>query len=192
MNYECLINREHKCPNKIGKLVETNSSFKQTLHGEDAILLEEKTYQAFVRLQKEAESYGFHFEITSGYRSREYQQELLEYYIEKYGFEMAIQRVALPNYSEHQSGLAIDFCYIKNLGETKEEDIEEDSQEFIWLKEHLHEYGFILRYPKGKEEITKYIYEPWHIRYVGNPLATILHESGDTLEEYYEKTTIHS
>ena len=83
---------------------------------------------------------------------------------------------ARPGHSEHQTGLAIDLNDVTdNFG---------NSREGKWVAAHCHEYGFIIRYPKGKQKITGYMYEPWHVRYVGVKLATKIHDSGLTLEEY--------
>ena len=86
---------------------------------------------------------------------------------------------ARAGHSEHQTGLAIDVS-------SNNPDILsfEMSTSFKWMKEHAHEYGFILRYPKGKEDITGYMYEPWHYRYVGKEIATLLYQTGMTFDEY--------
>lgn len=107
----------------------------------------------------------------------------MDYYTQKEGIEKARMRVALPGTSEHHSGLAID-CYIfkdKILLET-EDMIKTDA--YKWLMKNAHEYGFILRYPEAKSSITTIMYEPWHFRYVGKKLATILTNTGQCLEEY--------
>ena len=86
---------------------------------------------------------------------------------------------ARPGYSEHQTGLAVDI----NTTSTSFEH----SRQFKWLQKHAHEYGFILRYPKGKEWITGYAYEPWHYRYVGEDVAKIIYKEGITYEQYHAK-----
>lgn len=91
----------------------------------------------------------------------------------------AATAVARPGTSEHQLGLAVDFNSV-------EEDFEE-TDEFAWLEEHAHEYGFIMRYPKDKQDITAVIYEPWHYRYVGVENAKAIKDSGLCLEEFIEQ-----
>ncbi|MPN10438.1 putative carboxypeptidase YodJ [bioreactor metagenome] len=110
------------------------------------------------------------FIITSGYRSRARQQELYD--------ASTDNTVAEPGSSEHESGLAFDLSTM-NSG-----DSFDTTKQFAWLSKHCWEYGFILRYPKGKEDITGLPYEPWHYRYVGVAAATAMHDKGITLEEY--------
>ncbi|MBO5109617.1 MAG: M15 family metallopeptidase [Clostridia bacterium] len=131
---------------------------------------------------------GLTFSVTSGYRSYEYQASLFETYKSQYmagGMteEQAIARVsrttARPGESEHQTGLCVDMH--DRLCATTEF---EHSPVFAWLSENAWKFGFILRYPKGKEEITGYSYEPWHYRYVGRFHAERIHRAGLCLEEY--------
>ena len=103
-------------------------------------------------------------------------------FIEK-GLDHALQYVAPPGGSEHQTGLAVDVIFRRN-NEMIEEQTEEDP-EIKWLFLNAHKFGFILRYPKGKESITGFNFEPWHFRYVGKELSTELYSSNNTLEEYY-------
>lgn len=91
----------------------------------------------------------------------------------------AATEVARPGTSEHQLGLAVDFNSV--------EQNFEDTKESKWLEEHAHEYGFIMRYPKDKQDITAVIYEPWHYRYVGVENAKLIKESGLCLEEFVEQ-----
>ena len=93
--------------------------------------------------------------------------------------EYALTCSAKPGHSEHQTGLAVDV-----EGENKDYDNFEDTKEFIWMKNNAHRFGFILRYPKGKEHITGFKYEPWHYRYVGIETATKIFKQNITLEEY--------
>jgi D-alanyl-D-alanine carboxypeptidase len=119
---------------------------------------------------------GLKLNIVSGFRSYEYQEKIYNEYVKEYGVEKTNTFSAKPGYSEHQSGLAVDIC--------------EDSDNFIgtkedkWLQENAHKFGFIIRYPKGKEHITGYKYEPWHIRYVGKEHARRIRDKNITLEEY--------
>ena len=126
---------------------------------------------------------GLELFAQSGYRSFDRQVVLFDNYAKEHGEEKANTYSAKPGQSEHQTGLVMDvttqsinFEINLNFEETKES---------AWLKDNAHEYGFIIRYPKGKEAITLYQYEPWHLRYVGVELATELHNESLTLEEYY-------
>lgn len=119
---------------------------------------------------------------ASGYRSYSRQEAIFASNVAQKGEAEARKVSAVPGQSEHQTGLAMDvtsryvgYDLIEEFGETKEG---------IWLKDNAHKYGFIIRYPKGKEDITGYIYEPWHIRYVGKDVAAVIYENGYTFEEY--------
>ncbi|OLN23169.1 peptidase M15 [Domibacillus antri] len=127
---------------------------------------------------------GLFLFAVSGYRSYERQEEILAAGAAADGEAKALGSIAPPGMSEHQSGLAMDISSESNGFELNQEF--EATAEGKWLKEHAHEYGFILRYPKGKEEITRYIYEPWHFRYVGKEAAAIIAENDWTLEEYFD------
>jgi len=135
------------------------------------IQLERVAYEAAQAMFSAAKADGIDtFIITSGYRSRERQQELYE--------ESTDGTVAKPGASEHESGLAFDLSTMSSGASF------DTTEQFAWLSEHCWEYGFILRYPKGKEDITGLPYEPWHYRYVGKDAAKAIHEKGITLEEY--------
>jgi len=127
--------------------------------------------------------------VSSTYRSYERQEYLYDYYIESkmkagMSFEAAkkevLKTLALPGHSEHQTGLCIDFVQ----GTSSLTENFENGTAFKWLSENAHKFGFILRYPKGKEGITGYDYEPWHYRYVGRTTASKIYEAGLTYEEY--------
>lgn len=113
----------------------------------------------------------------SAFRSYNYQVNLYNKYIKRDGQEAADKYSARPGYSEHQTGLCTDLNNVS--------DSFEGSDEANWLKNNAYKYGFILRFPKGKEDITGYKYEPWHYRYVGEEVAKIIYEDDITLEEYY-------
>ena len=130
--------------------------------------------------------------ICSAYRTREKQERLYQAEVERWqdrGYSQdnakaeAGKAVAIPGTSEHQLGLAVDIVDINNqhLDETQE-----STEVQKWLMEHSWEYGFILRYPNEKSEITGIIYEPWHYRYVGREDAEQIHTLGVCLEEYLE------
>ena len=97
-------------------------------------------------------------------------------YVKKDGEEKAGTYSAKPGHSEHQTGLAFDVGLVDSSFA--------DTESSKWLEQNCHLYGFIIRYPKGKTDITGYIYEPWHVRYLGVSIATKVKESGLTLEEY--------
>lgn len=131
---------------------------------------------ALKKLQDAAKSEGLSMPLVSGYRSYETQKRIYNNYVSLWGQEHTDTTSARPGHSEHQTGLAFDVGKLtSSYGETKEG---------IWLKNNCHKYGFIIRYLKGKENITGYSYEPWHIRYVGVDAATYIMENNLTLEEY--------
>jgi D-alanyl-D-alanine carboxypeptidase len=119
---------------------------------------------------------------VSAYRSYQTQKELFEYYAKRDGEEKARTYSAVQGTSEHETGLAIDVSGLN--GKCPATDCFANTPEAKWLAEHAHEYGFIIRYPQGKQSITGYQYEPWHLRYVGIAIAQEIHAKGITLEEY--------
>ncbi|QGQ95274.1 D-alanyl-D-alanine carboxypeptidase family protein [Paenibacillus psychroresistens] len=119
---------------------------------------------------------------ASAYRSYATQKLLFNRYVKQDGFEEARTYSALPGTSEHETGLAIDVSGI--TGKCAAEDCFAGTKEAKWLSEHAAEYGFIIRYPKGKDAITGYKYEPWHLRYVGIDIAVEITDNGSTLENY--------
>lgn len=123
--------------------------------------------------------------LGSGYRSQEYQDQLYSGYSAQYGWEVADTISSRPGYSDHQTGLAADIS--DHDGATYLSEEMENTPEGVWLKDHAHEYGFIMRYPKGKQEITGYAYEPWHFRYVGVDYATAIYNIDPfySFEEYF-------
>lgn len=138
--------------------------------------------KAFNDLTAGAKEAGCTIKLTTGYRPYSYQKVLYKQYIDMDGKEKAEQYSAKPGYSEHQTGLSADvsspsvgYQLVRKYGRTKAG---------TWLAENGHRYGFIIRYPKGKESITGYEYEPWHIRYVGKEAAAEIYERQLTLEEY--------
>ena len=136
------------------------------------------TSSAFSKMQKDAKSAGLNIWIKSGFRSYQDQVAVYNGWVKKDGKSKADTYSARAGHSEHQSGLAMD---LNSLSQSFE-----NTKEFKWLNENAYKYGFILRYPKSKEGLTGYIYEPWHYRYVGVDIAKTLYNNGDwiTLEEY--------
>lgn len=145
--------------------------------------LKKEVLDAFSMMQKDASILGLSLQITSGYRSFYTQKSIYQNYVLMDGEKNADTYSARPGHSEHQTGLAFDLNSI--------------TMDFIytdegkWVSENCYQYGFIIRYPKGKESITGYMYEPWHLRYVGSNLARILYNEGAwiTLEEYFGITS---
>lgn len=135
--------------------------------------------EAFETLSSDASKLGYKVIAVSAYRNYEYQDKLFNYYTEKYGIEYALGCSAKPGHSEHQTGLAVDV-----MGSNNSYDDFEFSDEFEWMRDNAYKYGFILRYPKGKENITGFKYEPWHYRYVGKEVAKIIYKKNIVLEEY--------
>ncbi|WP_082050395.1 M15 family metallopeptidase [Risungbinella massiliensis] len=121
---------------------------------------------------------------VSGYRSYKTQKILYNNYVKRDGQEAADRYSAKPGHSEHMTGLTMDIAGYS--GKCAASDCFHNTKEAQWLKDNAYKYGFILRYPPGKEEITGYKHESWHYRYVGEPLAKFIYEKQITLEEYYE------
>lgn len=175
-------------PNNIGICINKNNNLSGDYEPQDLVYtnirflndkflsrLRSEAAQNLENLFVTAESEGIYLYGVSGYRSYDYQGQI---YNPTSGYSAA------PGSSEHQLGLAMDVSN-ESIGCNLIEEFGE-SAEGIWLRENCHKFGFIIRYPKDKEEITGYKYEPWHIRYVGINLATILMEKNITLEEYYK------
>lgn len=140
---------------------------------------------ALERMFSEAKNSRIELVAVSGYRSYRRQKSLFNAEVNHVGEEKAVQAVALPGTSEHQTGLAMDigskstdFHLTEGFATTKEGK---------WLEKNAHRFGFILRYPKGKEGLTHYEYEPWHFRYVGIEAATTIYNHKWTLEEYFDE-----
>lgn len=144
--------------------------------------MQPEVIEAYTQMFEDGAAEGLNFELVSGFRSYDYQAELYNNYVSRDGKEAADRYSAEPGHSEHQTGLAIDVGSYDSavLLQTSFEY----TPEFQWMKDVAHEYGFIIRYMKGKEDTTGYMYEPWHLRYVGDK-ATEIYESGLTLEEYF-------
>lgn len=179
MNYLILVNKEHELDRTYipSNLVNSNSSYK------DGILICDKVYMMAEMMKLFALKEGYTIDIMSGYRTYDYQDKIYNKLIFEKGFNYAFRYIAKPGCSEHQTGLAIDICVYRDDKCYIEHEIS-DFEEIKWLEKNAHRFGFILRYPKDKEDITGYNYEPWHFRYVGN-MASYLYYNGLTLEEIY-------
>ncbi len=186
IDYLVLVNKENKLPDDWEDNLET-VTVKNSL-GDD-VEVEKEAYDAYLKLKDALAEEGVHVDLDSARRSVAEQQKIWDDFMEKYGETYTKRTVAVPGYSEHHTGLALDL-YLNIDGE----DVyyNEDMVEYpeVWEKIHakLAEYGFILRYLEGKEAITGYGYEPWHIRYVGSSeVAKEITDKGITFEEYLGK-----
>lgn len=139
---------------------------------------------AFLKMQSDAKKEGLNLRLSSGFRSYKEQSEIYKSFVKNYGQTSADTFSARPGHSEHQTGLAIDLNSI--------DDSFAETPECTWVHENCYKYGFILRYPKGKEKITGYKYEPWHIRYLGVEMATEVYESNLCLEEFLDITSCYA
>lgn len=179
-----MVNKELALPNDYypADLVRPSVPFVFGDEEVEKALIREEAARALELWFKKAEDENIDVLAASGFRSYERQATIFQATVDTKGEEHAVQAVALPGKSEHQTGLAMDitspsvnYDLVQEYGETVEGQ---------WLAKTAHEFGFILRYPKDKETITGYMYEPWHFRYVGVELATYLKEKNWTLEEY--------
>lgn len=179
-----LINKQHPIPDGYTFELETIKEGMQC---------DERIMEDLLTMLQEAREEGINLAIRSPYRDLSRQVYLFNRKITRYmnsgmsymdAYKTASQSVTVPGASEHQIGLALDITSDTYL--TLDEGFA-DTAEGKWLAEHSCEYGFILRYPKGKEYITSIGYEPWHFRYVGVEAATIITESGLTLEEFWNE-----
>ena len=130
------------------------------------------------QLQRDAQAQGINISNSySGYRSYQDQTQLYNNYVNLHGEEEANTFSAKPGFSEHQTGLTFDLKDFNG-------QLVEDPITSQWIKDNCAKYGFIVRYPEGKEDITGYIYEPWHLRYVGEEVANQIMNNNTTLEQY--------
>lgn len=190
--YQVLLNKthpsgEHYAPDDLVKL---DSSM--TLYGKE-VELRKYPAMATEALIKELHARGYtDIVVTSGYRSYSYQQSLFNTYIEdelsknpdwtrEQAKEQVLTYSAAPGTSEHHTGDVIDLISV-NYVELDEKFAQNPA--YAWLVDNAHHFGFILRYPQDKTDITGYSYEPWHYRFVGVAAATEMYENGQTLEEY--------
>lgn len=142
------------------------------MYAYDGHSIKKEVYDQYVKMWKEAKKENLTLLVNSSYRTFSQQQKEYNASNDDYA--------AKPGYSEHQTGLALDIVTYDTIGNNFE-----NTDEFKWLQENAHKYGFILRYPKDKEYLTGYHYESWHYRYLGIDLAAKVKESGLTYDEYY-------
>ncbi|MCR5785098.1 MAG: M15 family metallopeptidase [Eubacterium sp.] len=179
-----LLNAENPLP------VDYSFTSKQVRSGCE---VDERIYDSLMEMIEDAASEGHYVFVCSAYRSEDRQYELFETAVttalnrgmtEEEAYAYAADQYSVPGTSEHQAGLAVDIVpYSQQLLNNALADTEEEQ----WLMEHCAEYGFILRYPSGRENITGISFEPWHYRYVGVEAATYITENDITLEEYLDE-----
>ena len=183
--YLTLVNKQNKLPKdwkeKVDLVNARNSDGRE-------FQVEVVTLQHFEGLREKLFEQNIYIELDSTYRSVERQKQLWEEFEKEYGIEYCRKYVASPGFSEHHTGLAIDICLIKD-GKIIDDNEKMISEVDIFSKIHekLPDYGFILRFPVGKDLITGYSYEPWHFRYVGEEVAKYISQNGLTLEEYLDE-----
>ncbi|MGA8942904.1 MAG: M15 family metallopeptidase [Thermoactinomyces sp.] len=179
-----IVNKKRELPADYvpADLVKPDVSFSSAGWSEKHLMRREAA-DALEDLFRAAEEDGVELVAVSGYRSYKRQQETYQSALKRKGQANTSRYNARPGQSEHQTGLAMDVsspsvnCQLnESFGQT---------EAGRWLEKHASEFGFIIRYEKGKEEVTGYNYEPWHIRYVGKELANILKQKGLTMEEYF-------
>lgn len=182
--YDILVNREHRlCREDVPvDLVELTVTFDAPF-GDPKRFLRCEAARAARELFLLADKEGISLVGISGYRSYERQEELYQESLVRAGREHTENYIAPPGGSEHQTGLALDVS-APSVG-LELVDAFAETKEGRWLARYASVYGFVIRYPKGREAITGYAWEPWHIRYVTQPLAFYLTKTGLTLEEYF-------
>ena len=186
-NTVSLVNKEFGLPDGYvpDDLIRPKVSFSFGDQDIEKSYLREEAGKALEEMFNAAQKDGVYLYAVSGYRSFTRQQDVFAAEINRVGEEKALEAVAYPGNSEHQTGLAMDISS-ESVGFLLEEGFT-DTKEGKWLANNAHQYGFILRYPKGKEAITGYKFEPWHFRFVGKKSAKDIYENDWTLEEYFNK-----
>ena len=168
-----LVNKYHKLPDEYVPNDLVSLSYNQNYY------LRKEAAEMFEKLTSAGLVDGVIFYPFSPYRSYETQEVLYNRYVARDGITAADTYSARPGFSEHQLGLAVDV-----RSNTLNDNLTPEHYE--WMLDNSYKYGFIVRYPKGKQKITQFMEEPWHLRYLGIELATKVHDSGLTYDEYYE------
>lgn len=191
IDYMVLVNKENVLPDGWEEALELTTITNSV---GDEVQTESTAYEEYLKLRDELEAEGIHTELDSAYRSVAAQQKIVDDFTEKYGEDYVKKYVAVPGYSEHHTGLALDlYLIVDDKTVYENEDLVQYPE--IWDKIHakLADHGFILRYLPGKADITGYSYEPWHIRYIGSTeTAKEIMDKGITLEEYLGKIPSHA
>lgn len=183
--YLVLVNKNHKLP--AGWENEIQIDTVQNSLGEE-LQIEHKTYEQFLKLREALLKEGVQIELDSVYRSVEEQQEIWDAWSAdpELGEDYCKKYLAVPGFSEHHTGLAVDIFIMKDGKEIRDnDDMIADTEDFKKVHALMPEYGFILRYPPGRDNITGYAYEPWHLRYVDSArIAKEITDKDITFEEY--------
>lgn len=173
---DVLVNKYHTLgSNYVPKLVKMGTAYANSSNS----YMHPEAYAWFVKMADAARAQGLQLRSVSAYRSYSSQKSIYQRYVNEYGTSSADIYSARPGHSEHQTGLAVDINVARRTAHF------ENTPHYQWLKQNSWKYGFILRYPPNKRNITGFIFEPWHYRYVGPELAKDVYESGLTLEEYF-------
>lgn len=182
-----LVNKEYDIPEDYVPegLTEVDVRFPKGTPSEQKKMQKEAA-DALKILFDEAEKEGIILYGVSGYRSFAYQKNIYDRKVKAVGKEEAGKYVAYPGQSEHQTGLAMDVTNEESISGSLMQSFGK-TEEGQWLEENAHKFGFIVRYPKGKEDVTGYNYEPWHLRYVGKKASEEIKAQGIVLEEYLQK-----
>ncbi|WP_370222208.1 D-alanyl-D-alanine carboxypeptidase family protein [Cytobacillus sp.] len=185
-NVMALVNKQFSLPDgyEPSKLIIPEVAFSYGKLDLEKSYMRQDAALALEKLFTGALNEGVELFAVSGYRSFTRQSQVFDAEVNRVGKEKAVLAVAIPGSSEHQTGLSMDISSRSANLELSEEFGE--TKEGKWLAENAHRYGFILRYPKGKEAITGYKFEPWHFRYVGTEAAKVIYEKKWTLEEYFD------
>lgn len=182
-----LVNKQHPIPDNY----QVSLGTIKTVKGNEKC--DERIIEDLLRMLQASREDGVNLAVSSPYRDYSWQTYLFNRKINAYmsrglsymeAYSVSSQTVTVPGASEHEMGLALDIA-ADDFAELVEAFA--DTDEGKWLAEHSYEYGFILRYPKGKEYITGIVYEPWHFRYVGREAAAVIYEEQLTLEEFWDK-----
>ena len=184
--YLLLVNGENRLPENFDQFIELVSV--ENAVGEK-YQVEKKAYQAFLQLREDLlQNDGIQAELISSYRTVKTQEDIFRHYTERFGLEYAQKYAAKPGHSEHHTGFAIDVGFLLD-GKVDHAIAALLSVEHLFKIVHkkLPKYGFILRYPQGKEEVTKIGYEPWHFRYIDSAqIAAEITDRGLCFEEYMQ------
>lgn len=184
-NVAVLVNKQYSLPEayepKDLVYPDVRFTFKEKI---EKRMMRKEAAGALEKMFAGAEKDGIYLAGVSAYRSHTTQTSLFNRYVKKDGEEKAKTYSAVPGHSEHETGLAIDVS--GSDGKCAAEDCFGGTKEAEWLAAHAHEYGYIIRYPKGQDSITGYKYEPWHLRYVGEDISRDIQSRNITLEEYYD------
>lgn len=187
-----LVNSVNPLPDNYDSLISTEVVFT---NGDRDFSVDSRMAPYLTNMIEAAKADGIDLAVASAYRSMEYQQYNFDRSVQQRisdrgmtydeAYADTLKEVALPGVSEHNAGLAVDIL----SGEyySFDDDGFKNTKAYAWLMEHAQEYGFILRYPEGKEDATGIIYEPWHYRFVGVYYANKVRDSGLCLEEYYQE-----